>query len=71
MCKYCKANTCWWFLLYLLPLYQSTQAIHIPDLGLTDWIDVKSILQQICCPKLCLDFVWSLINFIQVDRFPS
>ena len=71
MCKNCKANTWWWFRLYLLLLYQCTQAIHISDLGLADWIDVKSTLRQICCPKLCLDFVWSLKNFIQVHRSPS
>ena len=35
------------------------------------WIDVKSISRQICCPKLCLDFIWSLMNFVQVDRYPS
>ena len=39
------------------------QAIHISDLGLTDWIDVKSDLRQICCPKICLDFLWSLMDF--------
>ena len=70
MCKDCKANTWWWFRMYFL-LYQWTQAIYISDLGLTDWTDVKSTLWQIGCPKLCLDFVWSLMNFIQVYRSPS
>ena len=67
-CKDCNSNTWWWFRLYLLLLYPCTQGIHISDLGLTDWIDVKRTLRQICCPKLYLDFVWSLMNFIQVDR---
>ena len=70
-CKDCKTNTWWWFRLYLLPLYQCTQAIHISDLDLTDGIDVKSALRQMCCPKLCPGFLWSLINFIQVDGSPS
>ena len=34
------------------------------------WIDVKSTV-QICSPKICLDVMWSLTNFIQVDRSPS
>ena len=42
------------------------QAISISDLGLTDWIDVKSTLRQICWPMLCIDFSWSYIDFLQV-----
>ena len=71
MCKDCKANTWWWFWIYLLGLYQCTQAIHRSYLGLIDWIDMKNTLRQICCSKLCLDFEWSYMNFIQVDRSPS
>ena len=31
-----------------------------------NWIHVKSTLRHICCLKLCLDFLWRLMNFIQV-----
>ena len=37
----------------------------------SDYIDMKSALRQICCPKLCLDFLWGLINFIHVVGSPS
>ena len=37
----------------------------------SNWIGVKSALQQICCLKLCLDFLWRLMNFIQVVGSPS
>ena len=33
----------------------------------SNWIDVL----QICCLKLCLDFLWRLLNFIQIDCSPS
>ena len=32
----------------------------------SDRIDTKSALQHICCLKFCLDFIWRLMNFIQV-----
>ena len=46
ICKYCKANTWWWFRLYLLPLYQCTQAIHISDLYWYEWHFTTNLLPQ-------------------------
>ena len=35
-----------------------------------DWCEEHFTQNLIGCPKLCLDFVWSLMNLIQVDRSP-
>ena len=44
-----------WFRIYLITLYQCTQAIPGSDLWSgSDWIDVTSALRQICC----LELVW-------------
>ena len=37
----------------------------------SDWIATKSALWQICCLKLCLEFLWRFLNFIQVVGSPS
>ena len=37
----------------------------------SDLIGAKSALQQICCLYLCLNFLWWLVNFIQVVCSPS
>ena len=34
-------------------------------------IDAKSALRHICCLKFCLDFLWRLMDFIQVVGSPS
>ena len=47
-----------------------THSSHPSLWSWSNWIDAKSALWQICCLKLCLDFL-SLINFIQVVGSPS
>ena len=32
----------------------------------SDRIDAKSAFRHICCLKFCLDFLWRLMNFIQI-----
>ena len=54
----------------VVSMHRCTKAIPGSDLGLTDWIGAKSALWQICCFRLCLYFIWGLINFIQVDGSP-
>ena len=36
----------------------------------SDRIDAKSALRHICCLKFCLDFLWRLMNFIEVVGSP-
>ena len=51
--------------------FEPTHPRHSWFWSWSDWIDAKSTLRQICCLKLRLDFLWRLIDFIQVVGSPS
>ena len=59
------------YLYLIVTLYQRYHPSHSWFWSGSDRIDLKSALRHLCCLKFCLDFLWRLMNFIQIVRSPS